>query len=304
MEELRKLEVLLKTKELKLLLPEQVMEEFWRNRDSKIADALKLASAAGAPRANYPPMLQEYDEYPKLRKSQQETESLHAELMKKAEVAANDRTFLADSVIVGLFDRGTRVSVTNDQIERARRRRDLGNPPGKKDSLGDALNWETLLDVAEPSEDLYFISEDKDWISPLGAGLFNSFLSDEWRQRKSAKIVYYSRLSGFFKQHYPKIELAREAEKDLLIRDLSNSASFAQTHRLIASLQRYSDFTPAQINDIVGAYLSNGQVNLIIHDSDVRSFITKTVAGREKDIDPGLREGLISLLAKPEPALW
>ena len=42
LEELRKLRVLLEREEVILYLPQQVVEEFWRNREGKIFDALDL----------------------------------------------------------------------------------------------------------------------------------------------------------------------------------------------------------------------------------------------------------------------
>ncbi|WP_168928006.1 PIN domain-containing protein, partial [Chitinophaga terrae (ex Kim and Jung 2007)] len=41
LEELKKLDVLIKDKRIKLYLPQQTIDEFRRNREVKIADALK-----------------------------------------------------------------------------------------------------------------------------------------------------------------------------------------------------------------------------------------------------------------------
>jgi hypothetical protein len=53
---------------------------------------------------------------------------------------------------------------TNDEFERARRRRERGNPPGKPtDPLGDQLTWEQLLTHVAGRSDLWIISGDSDF---------------------------------------------------------------------------------------------------------------------------------------------
>ena len=43
---------------------------------------------------------------------------------------------------------------------RAVMRTRLGNPPGKSESVGDAMNWETLLIAVPEGTELYLVSED------------------------------------------------------------------------------------------------------------------------------------------------
>lgn len=284
LEELRKLVVLVKKSEVTLLLPEQVFEEFWRNRDIKIADALKQI-AKGPATYDYPRLLHDFAEHADIRELRAAIASRHAVLMAKAEDSARRKTFLADSVVGELFSAAKRITITKDHVDRAVRRGQLGSPPGKKDSIGDAVNWEALLAEADGGEDLHFITEDKDWLSPLGPDLFSSYLADEWREAMNAEIVYYPRLSQFFQSNFPDIKVAAELEKELLIRDLTNSASFAETHRVISSLNRLSDFTSEQLNVIVAAYVSNHQIRGIIRDSDVSSFVKRVTEGREGDLD-------------------
>ena len=105
-------------------------------------------------------------------------------------------------------------------------------------------------------------------------------------------VRLYNRLSAFFSEHFPDIKLASELEKGLLMRDLAASTSFSKTHRVIAALKRFSDFTPSELNDIVFASISNDQVYRIIEDQDVRSFIEQVIADREDQIE---RTALIRL---------
>lgn len=61
LEELRKLAVLLQQKKLVLCLPRQVVDEFRRNRDAKIADALKRFRDEKL--SEFPQMCKDYPEY-------------------------------------------------------------------------------------------------------------------------------------------------------------------------------------------------------------------------------------------------
>ena len=175
-------------------------------------------------------------------------------------------------------------------------RLEIGNPPGKRGSLGDALNWEALLQSVPDGEDLYFISDDKDFASPIDRDAFNAFLLDEWAKIKNSNLVFYRNLSAFFKEHFPNISLASELEKDILIRKLANSGSFAETHEIIAKLNKYTEFTIAQINAIVEATISNNQVYWIIGDSDIKGFLLNVIKGKEDQIDPENLDLLMQLL--------
>lgn len=70
---------------------------------------------------------------------------------------------------------------SQDQLERARIRKELGNPPGKKaDPLGDQITWEQILDVANSISELWIISNDSDYFSKINKECYlNSFLRNE-----------------------------------------------------------------------------------------------------------------------------
>jgi len=202
----------------------------------------------------------------------------------------------ADTIIQELFSLAKQVKTDGDIYERAHMRLEIGNPPGKRGSLGDALNWEALLQSVPDGEDLYFISDDKDFASPIDRDAFNAFLLDEWAKIKNSNLVFYRNLSAFFKEHFPNISLASELEKDILIRKLANSGSFAETHEIIAKLNKYTEFTIAQINAIVEATISNNQVYWIIGDSDIKGFLLNVIKGKEDQIDPENLDLLMQLL--------
>lgn len=298
LEELKKLSVVLAKGKIKLFLPEQVMDEFRRNRDAKVADGMKRLREQRL-NLQFPQICKDYPEYKKLRNLQKEYDECHSALLEQLSADVGSQRLKADTLVQELFDQATKIP-TADLVERARRRMDLGNPPGKNGSLGDAVNWEALLESAPPGEELHFITDDRDFASPLGESEFNSFLLWEWREKKAADLQSYRRLSEFFKSKFPEIKLASEAEKDLLIAELTNSWTLAATHAAVGKLGGYSEFSDAQANAIVSAAVSNTQVSWILGDEDVKRLVAGVVSGREDRIDPDNLAKLLELRTQIE----
>lgn len=285
LEELKKLAVVLREGRLRLLLPEQVVVEFHRNREAKIADSLKrLRDTRLSPQ--FPQMCKDYPEYDELRGHQRAFEEAHRRLIDQIIADVDAKSLKADALIESLFEVAVRIETTPALLDRARIRFDVGNPPGKNRSLGDALNWEALLQQVDAGRDLHLVSGDSDYCSDLDDNRLDGFLAEEWETAKRARVSVFKRLSAFFRAEFPQIRLAAEAEKDLAIRDLGNSGSFSQTHGLVARLQQYADFTPAQLNEIVSAALTNNQVYWIAGDDDVHAFLSTVIQGHENQIEP------------------
>lgn len=183
LEELRKLVVLLKQNKVRLYLTNQVIDEFSRNRESKIADAIKRLKDQKLS-LQFPPMCKDYPEYNELRELQKGYDEKHAALLSKLNADIAARNLRADEVIEELFDEAIRLTTDDEVTSRARLRVDVGNPPGKNGSLGDAINWELLLAEVPKKEDLYFVTEDRDYVSALDENLFKDFLLDEWKKKR------------------------------------------------------------------------------------------------------------------------
>jgi len=161
---------------------------------------------------------------------------------------------------------------------------EIGKPPGKKGSIGDAINWEALINCA-PKEDIYFVSDDQDYCSKVDDSKFNRYLLDEWANIKTTTLHFYKRLSPFFKDKFPDIKLTGELEKEILIRRLAMSPTFSETHSILSKLNGYSGFTTEQLNSILQAYISNNQVYWILSDPDVSTFINNIVKNNRDVLD-------------------
>ncbi len=288
LEELEKLTLLTKSKEITLYLPEQTKNEFYRNRDSKIADALKRFDENKLNNI-FPQITKDYvDEYKSMKEAIKIFEKCKQDILTKTKEDTARNNLRADKTIKILFHHATVIDTTAELVELSKRRFDLGNPPGKGTSYGDALNWESLLSVIEDFDNFFFISDDNDYYSKIDNQTFNSFLLKEWDDKKPlTNFKYYRSLSKFFKEKYPKINFANEEKKEHLINDLANSSSFANTRRTLWELKNYDDFTEKQLNDIVYAAVSNNQVYWIGEDSDINEILYNLIKDKlnliEKD---------------------
>ena len=299
--QLRKLAAAVQKRDILLLVPDQVVDEFRRNRDAKIADALKGLRAQKLA-FQYPQMCKDYSEYGELRELQGDYEQKHARLVERVLEDASHENLNADDIVQQLFSLGQSIRTTPEILADARTRIELGNPPGKSGSLGDAVNWEALLEGAPSGQTLHFVTEDRDYWSALDSGAFSSFLIDEWTDTKECALKPYKRLSDFLSEDFPEIRLADESEKDALIEGFAGSPNFGTTHMLVAQLRRLGGFTVSQANAILAASVGNNQVGWIAEDPDVCELLRGVIAGRREQLDEELVKAVEELIG-PEPDL-
>lgn len=262
-------------KSITLFVTQQVFDEVLRNREAKLKDAFKSFSV---PKLQYPAFCKNYEEYTQFNQDYNRLLKQYREWKAKIDWDIEHRFLPADKTIRVIFNK-VEVLPCNDFVEKAYMRFKKGNPPGKDNKYGDAINWECLLSVIPDGEDLYFISADKDYRSELMDTLFNPFLQDEWALRKHSKIHYYQNLVAFLNDNLSDIQLASEREKQELIDQLCNSCSFQSTHGIIAMLSIYSGWTDDQIVQLCNAAMNNNQVLWIFGDEDVFSFYNRLLKG-------------------------
>ncbi len=147
-----------------------------------------------------------------------------------------------------------------------------------------------LLQNVPDGEDLYFVSEDKDYYSELNPIVFNNYLYAEWHRKKKSHIYTFKRMSEFFKSRFPDIKLASEYEKDILIKDLSGSGSYARSRLLLTKLSEYDDFSANQLNDIALACTANSQIYWIRNDEDIEEIITEIIKSNRCKMDKNILE--------------
>jgi len=296
-EELKKLIALIDSKQVMLLMPSHVEEEFHRNREGKIIDALKRLKETKFD-MSFPAFCRDYSHYKELRKLLAQANAKHAELVKTITDDANQKSLNADSIIEKLFAKANKIEVTDKIYNAAVKRVDLGNPPGKKGSLGDAVNWECLLAAVDDldTDDTYIISSDADYVSKLSEGDIHPYLEREWDKAKASCVFLFRQLSDFFKEQFPTIKLASEVQANLVIHELATSGNFAKTHSVIAKLDKL-EFSLPQVEQLISIPDINSQVGWIISDSDVHHFYSKLHSAYGDQLPEEQRKKLEELVA-------
>lgn len=282
--ELAKLADSLNEGEVVLFLPDQVIDEFWRNRESKVADAMN-AFRKHSFKVSFPQICIGYPEYQEIQCLIRKCSDAKTSLVNAIEKDFLNQELRADYVIEKIFDAAHKVETTPPLLERARNRMELGKPPGKSGSLGDAINWEALLSEVPDSEPLHIISRDGDFSSRLDGERIDPYLAREWNDSMSSEVHYYKTLTGLFKKIDVAIQLLVDRSRSECIEDLENSRSYQSTHLAIAKLTEFeSEFSIEQLNRLLCVLQQNDQVGDILLDEDVRDFYAGLIDGRLEDI--------------------
>jgi len=213
------------------------------------------------------------------------------ELLKTLLEDIKNKKLKADNVVEQLFTNAEEIDYTPEIVERSKLRYDLGNPPGKGNSYGDALNWECLLTIKNnhlgEKYDLYFISDDKDYVSLIDKNDFNPFLAKEWNKQKGSKILFYKNLTDFFKENYSYIKLADDFERELLVSKLVNSYSFYNARYNLLALHNFGigELSNEQVERILTASIDNTQINWISGDEDINKMLYKIIDKYDLEIN-------------------
>ena len=184
--EVEKITALVKSNAIKLYVTEQIVDERARNRDKQISESMKQLNQLTGP-VQMPRFAEHHDAAKKYLAAMETARSARKELAAAVETEIAAGELRADKVIQDLFEAATALPRTEEIIERARLRRELGNPPGKRDSLGDQINWETLLEQVPVGVDLHLVVRDGDY-QGVSNDAPNFFLRGEWNFKKKAKL--------------------------------------------------------------------------------------------------------------------
>lgn len=285
LDNLEQLSALIEAEKVEIILPSQVVLEFSRNRESKIKDAIKRLSANDA-KAEIPQMIKDYPESADLKSAETIFRDKKKKLLDRLNEEISSNSLKADKVIKNLFSIVNKTATTDEILSKAVRRVQIGNPPGKNGSIGDAINWETLLTAIKPGIDLYFVSGDSDYVSELNPNNFSTFLSNEWNKVKESKIIFYKSLNQFLRELYPNVKITTEDIKDAKILAFAQSSNFDAARVRLDSLMKLGEFSKDQILNIVRASISNNQIYWAHNYSPelIGQKLEKIIAGSELSI--------------------
>ena len=273
--ELEKLEALCDAGELKIYTNSQLIDEFERNRENKIDSALDVFKKSGSG-VQIPRFALHFQEAQELLEESKKLQKCKSALSQKISDEIADGDLRADKLVRQIFSKATNVPLTEGILNAARWRQLKGNPPGKRDSLGDQIHWESLIAGVPDGQNLHIVSMDADFLSKLNPGQANPRLAQEWLDMKEAALSVYSSLGSFAKEHFGDISLPSDVTKSAAISKLVTTTNFENTHRQIKRLESvYDDITSEEAQIILQAIVDNNQIRWIADDSDVKEFYGK-----------------------------
>lgn len=269
--------------EFSFLSTKQIKDEFERRRSSVISKSLDKLRDLKVP--GIPTMLQGINEANNFIESRKSLAETHKNFVDAAYKKVTEKALAADVLISKILENSTNIDLHSEIIERAKFRVECGNPPGKKGSLGDAINWEALLSIDDDKNDVVIVTQDRDYIDPLDKSALNSFLRLERQENHPSEIRLFQTLGEFISNLFPKANVEIFQEVDKKISALAGSTSFANTHAAIAELSSVDYFTKKQAATLVHILNQNDQVKWILDDKDVRDFYTKLQKDCEQKLD-------------------
>lgn len=248
-EALKELKKLVDQEKVDILIPEQVIDEYERQKNKKInrrvmqLDDLK-------PNCNYnkDAMFEE-----QVKESDEKIKKVEEELLKNVKIFSKnlkDNIKTAEKLINELINgKGSKILTTDKNIlQGAIERVQKGNPPfeskkrknNEEDDVykyegkhGDAIIWETLLQKS-PEKKITVITNDGGWYEDAdskgtGKKEISYFLSVEWKKRGYNEIKALSSLSDFVNEISQKQIVKKEVvEKERDIASVSASNFFSQ----------------------------------------------------------------------------
>jgi hypothetical protein len=296
LDELKKLIKLAENRKIKIYITTQIEDEFWRNREGVLQESIKHFKETKAI-TKMPNIVRSYsDRASDLRQATDRVNELVKEITQIVDQESKSNQLKADSIINELFSKVKPEPFSDDIFLKAKRRKELGNPPGKANSLGDAVNWEWLLSVVPPSSTLILLTADGDFESELVDSAPKEYLQREWTSTNGGNLELYKNLPDFLRKYFPEIKLSDEIDKATAIERLERSSNFAVTHSAIAKLMQYDDFKDAEVIRILRTYTTNSQIHWILGDEDVFSFAEKILKFAKSDEASALADVLIEVL--------
>ncbi len=136
---------------------------------------------------------------------------------------------------------------TEIEINAARFRKEIGNPPGKRaDTLGDQLSWEMLLNRISKVNKLWIISADRDYFTVHKDNLYlNPILNNDLLKRNpKLEIKVYNKLSDALKSFNKEEKvISIPSNKELNKISLNESLDFSYKKGLFYSKMDYNYFS-------------------------------------------------------------
>ncbi len=204
----------IKEGKIKLLITQQLVDEFYRNREGKLAPSLKTIEELKKIKFRVPAFCANVRLIKSIRTKYNSIRELSTKAYEKLVRDSLNERLEVDKLFKKIFKKSETIPISKTVLAKAKERFDIGNPPGKDSSYGDAIDWEILLEKVPEKEDLYFITVDGDFLSKISDDEFSNFLRWEWKKKKSSEIKLYKSISRFLKDEFEDKKITKEQIKE------------------------------------------------------------------------------------------
>lgn len=251
---------------LDLFIPDNVQIEFYKNREKVIADELKHLTSQISNKTQLPRMADGNPLTSQIHEISYSRNKLIEQLSNELKKAAESNVLPADIVIKDLFKAGRTIPTSDDILAKAKNRIELRKPPGKPGSLGDAINWECLLESCGDFE-LHVVTRDSDFQSSLNDTSFHEILLREWRARSNHPLYLHKQIGDFLRQHLPDYALNYDKLTEYWISQLETSIDVKLAIVACEHIEG-RDLSYEQAQRII----DNPNVELIFADERIKKF--------------------------------
>lgn len=232
----------------KIITANQVEMEFKKNRQKVILDSINRIKTPDWAGLTPPAYLSETQPAKLIDKNKKELTKQQKALKRRLESilknpVRNDPVY---QCLQRLFKNGNEFNLNRKKKIRktirslAWKRFFLGYPPRKKDdtSMGDAVNWEWVIQCAKDSgKHIIIVSRDSDYgIFYNGQPILNDALQQEFKERVSSKrkLILTDRLTVAFKQASITVTKKEEKQEQELIEEITDERKSQKAKRQLA----------------------------------------------------------------------
>ncbi|KAF5071360.1 PIN domain protein [anaerobic digester metagenome] len=217
----------------KLVIPQQIYDEFLRNRDRILRTLIQNIKNANQKGMHLTALIRHLAEYESLKNAKRELSQINNTLIQKIE------EMISDPAKDPIFSRFTKLyksrSVSkikkNDAlIQKAFLRKLSGNPPisPKQGTIGDEIIWESILEHV--NDNLILVTRDGTYKA------HSTFLIEEYRKKTGRSLSIFDKMSDALKK-------VGEAPSDKLVQfEEEQTKEFESAQRLIDALSKKLEF--------------------------------------------------------------
>lgn len=264
-----------------IFITQQIVDEVFRN---KLSETVAFLGKCDIPRADdfYHPLWEGMGDAKEIEDKCRQWQSA----LKKVQDDAIDKVSRSeDDVSVALEPLFAKArSATGGEMQKARDRKERGNPPGKKkDAIGDELNWEQLLAAFRGKRGrkrLWIISRDGDYtVEYKGRFILNCFLFEELRSARVEVFAFKDTMTAI--EHFiketgvtgSKLPVKKDAQK---IKDeenrlmITSAVERAAAERIDRELQRVEDTIGILEADLNNAGTLNEDMQKVLNQTQSR----------------------------------